>query len=87
MALCWVCSPLGSLQSGCCRMTGRSLRCVCWRRCCAGLVSRYSAAWLGGFQIGIELLLLNGVLTFGGLALLSRRGGGKERVVAEAGQG
>jgi Na+/proline symporter len=54
---------------------------LCW------LVSRYSAAWLGGFQIGIELLLLNGVLTFGGLALLSRRGGGKERVVAEAGQG
>jgi Na+/proline symporter len=38
---------------------------VCW------LISRYSAQWLGGFQIGIELLLLNGILTFLGLWLLS----------------
>jgi hypothetical protein len=40
---------------------------VCW------LISRYSAQWLGGFQIGIELLLLNGVLTFLGLYGLSGR--------------
>lgn len=40
---------------------------VCW------LISRYSAQWLGGFQIGIELLLLNGILTFLGLWLLSGR--------------
>lgn len=35
-------------------------------------LSRYSAQWLGGFQIGIELLLINGVLTFIGLLLVSR---------------
>jgi len=40
---------------------------VCW------VVSQHAAAWLGGYQIGIELLLLNGLLTFGGLAVLSRR--------------
>jgi Na+/proline symporter len=41
---------------------------VCW------VVSRHAAEWFGGYQIGIELLLLNGLLTFGGLAVLSRRG-------------
>lgn len=40
---------------------------VCW------VVSQHAAAWFGGYQIGIELLLLNGLLTFGGLAVLSRR--------------
>jgi SSS family transporter len=40
---------------------------ICW------VFSRYSASWLGGFQIGIELLLLNGILTFLGLLLLSKR--------------
>lgn len=34
-------------------------------------ISRYSAVWFGGFQIGIELLLLNGILTFLGLWGLS----------------
>jgi len=38
---------------------------------CCYIISRYSAAWLGGFQIGIELLLINGILTFGGLWALS----------------
>jgi len=28
--------------------------------------------WLGGYQFGFELLILNGALTFGGLWLLSR---------------
>ena len=37
------------------------------------IISRYSATWLGGFQIGIELLLLNGILTFGGLWLISKK--------------
>ncbi|MDO6435082.1 sodium:solute symporter [Flavitalea sp. BT771] len=37
-------------------------------------ISRYSSQWLGGFQIGIELLLLNGTLTFLGLLLISKRG-------------
>jgi Na+/proline symporter len=45
---------------------------------CCYFISRNAAQWFGGFQIGIELLLLNGILTFGGLALLSRRGGGME---------
>jgi hypothetical protein len=39
---------------------------ICW------VLSRWSASWLGGFQIGIELLLLNGVLTYLGLLLLSK---------------
>jgi Na+/proline symporter len=37
------------------------------------LLSRYSASWLGGFQIGIELLVVNGLLTGLGLLLLSKR--------------
>ena len=40
---------------------------------CCYVISNYSAAWLGGFQIGIELLLLNGVLTFIGLWALSKK--------------
>jgi Na+/proline symporter len=40
---------------------------VCW------VVSQHAASWLGGYQIGIELLLLNGLLTFAGLAALSKR--------------
>ena len=35
-------------------------------------LSQYSAMWLGGFQIGLELLLINGLLTFLGLWGLSR---------------
>ena len=35
-------------------------------------LSQYSAVWLGGFQIGLELLLINGLLTFLGLWGLSR---------------
>jgi Na+/proline symporter len=36
-------------------------------------ISQYSARWLGGFQIGLELLLLNGILTFGGLGIISKK--------------
>jgi Na+/proline symporter len=43
---------------------------------CCYFISRNAAQWFGGFQIGIELLLLNGMLTFGGLALLSRKSSG-----------
>jgi Na+/proline symporter len=39
-------------------------------------LSQYSAVWLGGFQIGLELLLINGLLTFLGLWVLSRRSAG-----------
>ncbi len=36
-------------------------------------ISQHSMQWLGGFQIGIELLLLNGILTFLGLLMVSKR--------------
>jgi len=36
-------------------------------------LAEYSAHWLGGFRIGLELLLINGILTFLGLWALSRR--------------
>jgi Na+/proline symporter len=38
------------------------------------ILSRYSSTWFGGYQIGIELLLLNGLLTALGLLILSKRG-------------
>jgi Na+/proline symporter len=37
-------------------------------------ISRNAKEWLGGFQIGIELLVLNGLLTFVGLLLISNMG-------------
>lgn len=37
------------------------------------IISRNAADWFGGFQIGIELLLLNGLLTWAGLFLLSKK--------------
>ncbi len=37
------------------------------------LISRYSATWFGGYQIGFELLLINGILTFLGLLMISKR--------------
>lgn len=36
-------------------------------------ISKYAAVWFGGFQIGIELLLINGLLTFLGLLMLSKK--------------
>jgi Na+/proline symporter len=39
---------------------------ICW------LIDRQQAAWLGGWQIGLEMLLLNGAITFGLLMLISR---------------
>ncbi|HVV04228.1 MAG TPA: sodium:solute symporter [Puia sp.] len=36
-------------------------------------LSKFSAQLLGGFQIGIELLLINGILTYLGLLLVSKR--------------
>ncbi len=35
-------------------------------------ISRNTAQWFGGYQMGFELLLLNGLLTFVGLWLISR---------------
>jgi Na+/proline symporter len=37
------------------------------------IISRNSATWFGGYQIGFELLLINGFLTFMGLWFLSER--------------
>jgi len=39
---------------------------LCW------LLDANQQRWLGGWQIGLELLVLNGALTFAGLWLLSR---------------
>jgi Na+/pantothenate symporter len=40
------------------------------------IISSNSASWFGGYQIGFELLLLNGFLTFLGLYILSERTSG-----------
>lgn len=40
---------------------------ICW------FLSRNAAAWFGGYQIGIELLLVNGLLTFLGLLIISQK--------------
>ena len=37
------------------------------------ILSRNSGSWFGGYQIGIELLLINGILTFLGLLSLSKK--------------
>jgi hypothetical protein len=36
-------------------------------------LSRNSGQWFGGYQVGIELLLINGILTFLGLLMLSKK--------------
>lgn len=36
-------------------------------------LSKYSATLLGGYQIGIELLIINGILTFLGLFMISKK--------------
>ena len=40
-------------------------------------IDTYQASLFGGFQIGLELLILNGLLTFIGLYLVSRKGEGQ----------
>jgi Na+/proline symporter len=37
------------------------------------IISENAAKWFGGFQIGIELLILNGILTYLGLLLISKK--------------
>lgn len=37
------------------------------------VISLNAANWLGGFQIGIELLLINGLITFLGLLIISKK--------------
>jgi len=40
---------------------------------CCYFISRNASDWFGGFQIGIELLVINGLLTFLGLLMLSKK--------------
>ena len=44
------------------------------------LLSMNAKTWFNGYQIGIELLLINGMLTFFGLLLISYKGTQKEMV-------
>jgi Na+/proline symporter len=37
------------------------------------IISQNAAKWFGGYQIGIELLLINGIITFLGLFLISKK--------------
>ena len=37
------------------------------------VLSKNSASWFGGYQIGIELLLINGAFTFFGLRMISKK--------------
>ena len=37
------------------------------------LLDKYSATWLNGYQIGIELLILNGLITYTGLYSISKK--------------
>ncbi len=39
------------------------------------VLSKNAAQWFGGFQIGIELLLINGLLTYLGLLIISKKQG------------
>ncbi|HEY0679709.1 MAG TPA: sodium:solute symporter [Chitinophagaceae bacterium] len=36
-------------------------------------ISQNASSWFGGYQIGIELLLINGIITFLGLLLISKK--------------
>jgi hypothetical protein len=37
------------------------------------VLGKNAATWFNGYQIGFEMLLINGLLTFAGLYLFSRR--------------
>jgi SSS family transporter len=41
------------------------------------IINANSVAWLNGYQFGFEILMVNGLLTFIGLALFSQKAGGK----------
>jgi Na+/proline symporter len=44
-------------------------------------ISEYSATWFNGYQIGVELLILNGLLTFIGLIFISKGKGNETGAV------
>jgi len=37
------------------------------------VISSNSKAWFGGYQFGFELLLLNGLITFTGLLIFTKK--------------
>jgi hypothetical protein len=37
------------------------------------LININSVDWLGGYRFGFEILILNGLITFAGLALISHK--------------
>jgi hypothetical protein len=37
------------------------------------VIDKYQAQLLGGFEIGLELLIINGLITFAGLIAISYR--------------
>lgn len=39
------------------------------------VLSKNASTWLNGYQIGVEMLLINGLVTFAGLTLISKKGG------------
>jgi len=56
------------------KVRGRSLPAVCILSPILSFVlSSHSEAWLGGYQMGFELLLVNGALTFIGLLFCSKK--------------
>jgi Na+/proline symporter len=46
-------------------------------------LSKYSATLLGGYQIGIELLIMNGLLTFLGLLMISKKPAASDTLLQE----
>jgi SSS family transporter len=45
------------------------------------VISTYSPQWLGGYQFGVEILILNGMITYGGLLAISSPGSAKTAVM------
>lgn len=51
---------------------GVTLVCLLAPTCCY-ILAKNAASWLQGYQIGFEMLLINGLLTFAGLWLISKK--------------
>ncbi|RZM01264.1 MAG: hypothetical protein EOO88_58025 [Pedobacter sp.] len=47
-------------------------------------LAKYAKDFLGGYQIGIELLIINGLLTFLGLYLISKPGDPAPKIIQGA---
>ena len=42
------------------------------------IINANSVVWLGGYQFGFEILIVNGLLTFVGLYVFSKKAGGSD---------